>query len=182
VGGGDGVDFAGSHQLPEPGVAQAAGGLFNRFGRLAYCGIGLGLGGDIDAGLMKGQAKTGRKLAGKGQIGVGFLAAQAVVQVGGMEHQAQLRAAGGESPQQGHRIRAAGEAYGQAQTGLEQRSFDLQSWRFGSQCAHERIIARRPRSASLSVPRCAVLFQAALSSIAKLVTYEQPVTQPELGR
>ena len=56
------------HRVAEPCVAQAARGLFNGFGRLAGRRIGLRLRGNIDAGLMKGQAEAGRELAGKGEI------------------------------------------------------------------------------------------------------------------
>ena len=51
---------------------------------------------------MEGQAERGRKRAGKGQVAVGLLAAQAVVQVGGVQHQAQFRAALGQGAQQGY--------------------------------------------------------------------------------
>ena len=41
---------------------------------------------------MEGQAKFGCQRTGKDQVAVGLLAAQAVVQMGGVQHQAQLSA------------------------------------------------------------------------------------------
>ena len=63
---------------------------------------------------------------GKIQVGVGFGAAQAVMQMCGMKHQAQFPAPLGERPQQRHRIGAAGKADGKAQTGLEQHGINWQ--------------------------------------------------------
>ncbi len=105
-------------ELAEPLVAEAAGGFFDGLGGFAGCGVGLGLRSHIDARLMEGQAETGGEVAGKDQIGVGLFAAQAVVEVGGMKHEAKLGAASGKNAQEGHRVRATGEAYGEAQAWL----------------------------------------------------------------
>ena len=64
-------------------------------------------GGDIDAGFVEGNVERGGKVAAEGQIGVGFFAAQAVVEMGGVENQAKLRAAIGEGAQEGDGVRAA---------------------------------------------------------------------------
>ncbi len=120
VGGGHGLHLARSHELPEPAVAQAAGGLLDGFG------VFLGRCPGIDPRLVEGQAKFGCKRAGKGQVAVGLLAAQAVVQMGGVEHQAQLSAPLRQSAQQGHGVGAAREAHGQAKSRPEQRHIDGQ--------------------------------------------------------
>ncbi len=58
------------------------------------------------------------------KVGIGFGAAQAVVEMRGVEHEAQFPAPLGESTQQSNRIRAAGEADGEAHAGLQQRSIE----------------------------------------------------------
>ncbi len=60
----------------------------------------------IHAGFMKGHAKLGGKFCDEGEIGVGLLAAQAVMQMGRVQHQAQFRLSRGKRAQQGDRVRA----------------------------------------------------------------------------
>jgi hypothetical protein len=75
---------------------------------------------DVDAALVKHQAERCGKLACESQIAVGFLAAQSVVQVGRMQHQAQFLAPPGKNPQQRHRIRTAREPNRQPKPRLQQ--------------------------------------------------------------
>ena len=91
---------------------------------------------------MKGQTEAGREFAGKGEVGVGFGAAQAVVQMGGVEDEAEFTASRGKGTEEGHRVRATGEAHGHAQTGLEEHRVEGQTGHFGRGFAHERMIAR----------------------------------------
>ena len=86
--------------------------------------VGLGFGLAIHPRLMEGKPHLSRQRAGKGQVAVGLFAAQAVVQVGGVQHQAQLLAPLRQRARQRHGVRAAGEANGQAQTRLEQRRIE----------------------------------------------------------
>jgi 2-C-methyl-D-erythritol 4-phosphate cytidylyltransferase len=72
----------------------------------------------------------------KFQIRIGLSAAQAVVKVGGMQHEAKFSAALCEGAQQGHRVRAARDANGQSQPGLEQRGVERQ--RVGNRGAHQK--------------------------------------------
>jgi hypothetical protein len=127
VGGGHGVYFARGHQLPEPAVAYAAGGFLNGLGGLAGGAVGLGLGGNIDPCFVEGQAQIRRQTAGEIQIGVCLCAAQAVVQVDGVQHQAQFPAALGQGAQQGDGVRAAREAHGQPQARPQQRRVHWQA-------------------------------------------------------
>ena len=109
------LHLARGHQLPEPAVTQAARSLLDGFG------VFLGRCSGIHPRLVEGQTKLGRQRARKGQVAVGLLAAQAVVQMGGVQHQAQLPAPLRQSAQQGHGVGSAREAHGQAQSRLEQR-------------------------------------------------------------
>jgi hypothetical protein len=66
----------------------------------------------VDPVFMKGQAQFAGQITGKGQIAVRFLAAKAMVKVGGMKHQAQFAASFVEGAQQGHGIRTTRQADG----------------------------------------------------------------------
>ncbi len=90
---------------------------------------------------MEGKAQFSRERAGKGQIAVGLLAAQAMVQMGGVQHQAQLLAPLRQRAHQGHGVSATGEANGQAQARLEQRG--VENERRGRRGAHSKIIMRQ---------------------------------------
>ena len=83
--GGDGVHLSRGHQLTEPTVAQTARRFFNGFGYFAGCWVSSRLGGDIHAILVKRQAERRGKFTRECQIRIGFLAPQAVVQVGGVQ-------------------------------------------------------------------------------------------------
>jgi hypothetical protein len=79
---------------------------------------------------MERQAEARRQFAAKLQVGVRLRAAQAVVEVGDMQHQAQfpalLRVLLGESAQEGYGVRTAGNGDGEAQAGFEQRRIERQ--------------------------------------------------------
>ena len=57
-----------------------------------------------------------REVRGESLVLIGFCAAQAVVEMGGVQDNAQFRCAGGEDAGEGYRVGPAGEADGQAQT------------------------------------------------------------------
>jgi hypothetical protein len=113
-----------SHQLPEPGVAQAARGLFNRLRGLA--GVGLRFGGDIDAGLVERETEPGGKFSRKGQVGVCFFASQPVVEMGGVDDQPEFGGTRRNGAEKGYRVRAAGEADGKSEARFEQSDVDTQ--------------------------------------------------------
>jgi hypothetical protein len=100
--------------LAKPGVAEAAGGLFDGFPTFAGFGSGIHF------------LSVERDLERLGEIGgellvtVGLIAAQTVVQMGDMEDDSQFWGTGRESPRQGYGIRTAGEADGHTQAGLKQ--------------------------------------------------------------
>lgn len=141
VRGGDGVHLAGRHQLPKPGIAQASRGFFNGLRSLAGRGIGVGLGCRVYALLVKGNCQPRCQFPAKREILVGFGAAQSVVQMRRVEHQAQLRASSRQGAQQCHGIRSAGQPHRQARAGLQQGSVEGQI--DGQTGPHQRIIRRQ---------------------------------------
>ena len=62
-----------------------------------------------------------REVRGESLVLIGFCAAQAVVEVGGVQDDAQFCGSGGEGAGERDGIGSAGEADGQAQAGPEQR-------------------------------------------------------------
>ena len=104
----------------------------NALGRLAGLGcfaglwIGCGFSGRVHARLVKGQAQLRRKLAAKFKVAVGLRSAQAVVQMSGVKHEPQLRAACHKNAQQRNRIRATRQRHGNAHSGLEQGGVERQ--------------------------------------------------------
>jgi len=82
----DGIDFPTGQKLTEPGVAQAACGFFNGFG------VGLGFGCGVDAGLMKRNIKVDGEGFREREIGIGFFAAQAVMEMSGVQNNAEFPA------------------------------------------------------------------------------------------
>ena len=60
------------------------------------------------------------EIGGELLVAVGLDAAQAMVEVGGVEDEAQFCGASGERPSQSYGISSAGETDGEAQPGLEQ--------------------------------------------------------------
>lgn len=88
VSGEDGVGFAGSEQGGEEGVAEVAGGFFEGLAG------GVGVGGDVDVLGVKGDGEVGAEVGDEGEVGVGFGAAEAVVEVGGGEADAEGGGAG----------------------------------------------------------------------------------------
>lgn len=111
VGGGDGVDFPALEKPAKPGVAQAAGGFFDGFF------MQLGFGGGVDLGDMEDETEGLGEIGGEALIGVRFGAAQAVMEMGGVEDEAELAGAGGEGEGEGYGIAAAGEGDGEAKAG-----------------------------------------------------------------
>jgi hypothetical protein len=90
VSGGDGIERGLTQQAAKPPVAEAAGSFFNALGGFACGGIGLSFDGDIDTGLVKGEAELGGKIAREGKVVVSFFAAQTVMEMGGVEHEAEF--------------------------------------------------------------------------------------------
>lgn len=117
VGGGDGVEGDLGHQGAQPGVTQTACGFFDGFRGLAGARGGFGRG--VKAGGVEGEAKLGSQIADESKVGVGFRAAQAVVQVRDVQREAQFPALVVKSSQQGNGICAAGDGHAEAQTGAE---------------------------------------------------------------
>jgi len=108
-------------ELPEPGVAKPARSLFNALGRLGDGGIRAGFGLGVDAALVKRQVELRGKIAHKGKIAVGLCAAQAVMQMGDMKHEAKLGAATGKHAQKRDGVCAAGDSDAETQAGREER-------------------------------------------------------------
>jgi len=90
------------HELLEPRVAQAARGFFDGFG------VGLGFGSGVDVRVMEGNVEPLRESFREGEVGTCFVAPQTVVQMGGVQHQAQFPAPLGESAKEGDGICTAG--------------------------------------------------------------------------
>ena len=140
VGGSHSVHLARGHQFAEPAVAKPPRSLLDRFSRLrpfaasphsfltrfgTRFGMSPGLGRRIHPGFVEDHPELRGQIAGKLEVPVGLLAAQPVVQVGGVQHQPQFPAPLAilhhQRAQQGHRVRAAGKADGHPQTRLELR-------------------------------------------------------------
>jgi len=83
----DCIERSFAEQITEPGVAQAAGGFFDGFGG------GFGCSGDVDAGFVEGDSEIGGQGADEGEIGVGFLAAEAMMEMGYVQDEAEFGAA-----------------------------------------------------------------------------------------
>ena len=93
--------------MPEPGVAQAAGRLLNRFGGFSRGRVGGSFCSGVDVGLVERKLEMFSQGPGEGQIGVCLGSPQAVVQVGDMEHQPEFPALPGKGQQQGHGVCSA---------------------------------------------------------------------------
>ncbi len=83
---------------------------------------------------MERQAKSSGKIAAKLKVGVGFCAAQPVMQMRDMKHEAQFPAPLSECAQQRNRISPAGNADSQAHAWLEQGCVERELRR---RCAHD---------------------------------------------
>lgn len=140
VGGGDGIEGSAGEELAEPRVAQAAGGLFDGLGGLA--GAGGGFGGGIDARGVKGQTELLGEVADEGQIGVGFLSAQTMVQMGDVQGEAKFPALLMEGAEESDGVCAAGDGYGEAHAGTQEGGIEREMRRI---CGHATIIRRLPR-------------------------------------
>ncbi len=116
---GHGVDCARGEEFAEPGVAEPACCLFDGFGGFGGRRIRSGRGGGVGPGLVEGYIEPGGQLPAEIPVGVRLSSAQAVVQVGGMEHQSQFPAPLGKDAQKGHGVRSPGEAHGETHAGLE---------------------------------------------------------------
>lgn len=90
--------------------------------------MGFGFGGGVDAGVMDGDVEFGGERLAEGEVGVGFLCAKAVVEVRGVEDEAEFPALFMipicECAKEGNRIRSAGECDGEAQTRAEEGRVD----------------------------------------------------------
>ena len=108
------------------GTMRIAGAarLLQWFRRLCPLRIGPGFGSRIHARLVEWQPELAQPDRGKFQIAIRLFAAQTVVQMGRVQHQAQFPAPLGQGAQQGHRVRTAGEPDGQPQPGPQQRDVD----------------------------------------------------------
>jgi hypothetical protein len=106
MGGGDRIDLAGSHEFTEPGVAQAAGSLFDGLAILSGFRTGIDLMG------MPGEAKRVRQIGGEFLIGIGAGAAQSVVEMSGVEDYSKFAGSFGQGAGQSYGVRTSGEADG----------------------------------------------------------------------
>ena len=81
-------------EIAEPGIAQAAGSFFYGFGGFASIWTRLcrGFGCGIDAVGVEGQVERGGEGADEFEIGIGFGSAEAVVEMGDVEDEAQFPA------------------------------------------------------------------------------------------
>ena len=109
------IELVCGQQPAKPGVAETAGGFLDGLMMLARFDICIDLMGvELDAqGLCE--------VSGESLVEIGFFAAQAVVEVGGVQYDAQFRGSRGEGAGERDGIGSAGEADGQAQAGPEQR-------------------------------------------------------------
>jgi ribosomal protein S18 acetylase RimI-like enzyme len=109
VGGGDCIERCCEEKLAKPLVPEAARGFFNRLACLGGCGR------NVDAGFVEGDFELRREAADEVEVGIGLGAAEAVMQMRGVQHQPQLPGLLVKRAQQRHRIRAAGKADGDPQ-------------------------------------------------------------------
>ena len=70
--------------------------------------------------VMEGNVELLRESFREGEVGICFVAAQTVVQMGGVQHQAQFPAPLGESAKEGDGICAAGKTDGETHAGAQQ--------------------------------------------------------------
>ena len=117
VGGENGIGLAALQEGGEEGVAEGAGGFFEGFTG------GAGVGGDVDVAGMKGDSEGGAQVGDEVEVGVGFGAAEAVVEVGCGEADAERGGAGliggVEGAEEGYRVGAAGDGDADAMAGGE---------------------------------------------------------------
>jgi hypothetical protein len=84
--GGDGIDVSTGQKLAKPGVAQAARGFFDGLGRLACSGVRPGLTDSVYAEMMEPNPKVACEESREVEVGIGFSAAQTVMEVSRMQH------------------------------------------------------------------------------------------------
>ena len=101
VGSGYCVEWNSGHELAKPGVAEAAGGCFDGFCCFAGFWMRFGLGGCIDVVGVERDTEGLGELGGEFAISIGLIAAQAVMEMGSMEDDAQFTGASSEGAQQG---------------------------------------------------------------------------------
>jgi len=117
VGGEDGVGVAGGEEGGEVVVADGAGGFFD-----GLAGFGYAVG---DAGLMEmeGDVVGEAEVFDEALVGVGLVAAEAVMDVDGGEADAQGLACGVvcgvDGEEEGYGVRAAGDGYADAVAGVD---------------------------------------------------------------
>ena len=114
------VNFSCDHQAAEPAIAQPARGFLNGLGRLAVFWPGLGFSLRVNLRFMKRDTEASGQFAAKFEVLVGLRAAQAVMQMRGVQHQSGLTGAGGERAQQRHGVGPAGKTHGKARARPQQ--------------------------------------------------------------
>ncbi len=105
------------HELTEPRVPKATCGFFDGFA------VRLGLGSGVDASVVKWNVELLSEVTGEGQVGIGFVAAETVMEMGGVEDEAQFPARFtiplDEDTQEGDGVGAAREADGESHAGAQ---------------------------------------------------------------
>ena len=121
VGGGDGVQTTRGQELSEPGVAQAASGFFDGFALLA------GFRSGIDVAGVELETQRRGEFSGEILVGVRVGSAQPVMEMGGVEDEAEFAGARREGACEGDGIGAAGEANGETQAGADERGIQIKN-------------------------------------------------------
>ncbi len=129
VGGEDSIGFAGTEEVAEGLVADRAGGLFE--GLAGDCGVG----GYVGLMEVEGDVEVGAELLDEGLVGIGFPAADAVVDVDGGEADAEGglldRIGEMEGAEEGDGVGASGDGDADAVAGADLRSVEgeVVGWR-----------------------------------------------------
>ena len=139
--GGDCIKWSSGQELAKPGVTQPARGFFNGLSEFANARIGLGFGSSIDAFGVKWDFELGGQRSAKVEVGVSFGTAEAVMQVGGVQHQAEFPASLRERAQEGDGIGSSGQRHAEAHSRLETRGVEAER-------THEGMIRPRERENS----------------------------------
>ena len=115
-------------QLPEPGIAQPARGLFDAFAGFARGRIGLGRRSGVDSFPVQGKAEPGGQVSDKCQIGIGLGASQTVMKMRHVKDQTEFPAplpiGLGQGAEQGDRIGSTRNRNRNPQPGTKITSID----------------------------------------------------------
>ena len=131
--------------VPEPAIAQAACSFFDGFGGNITRQVRHGIrstarfGSDVYAGFMEGNIEPGGEVAAELKVGIGFGAAQAVMQVRGVEDKAEFPAPVRQARTAARRNRRRRRGRRQ---GACRASAGIVSSGSGRRCAHEWMIRR----------------------------------------